>query len=203
MAPNLSKRPAGTIRTFIAIELPAPIRAALASIGDQLSGHAGVLKLVAPDLLHLTVRFLGGVPPERIAAVEQAAQEAAAGFPPFRLQLGPVGSFGGSAPRVVWVGLRRDAGTEALHRLFGRLEDALYAHGFERERRPLSAHLTLARVREEAPRPLVRALGETVARLAAGPPPSGSFEVEALTVMRSDLSPQGPRYTPLAHAPLG
>jgi 2'-5' RNA ligase len=202
MAPNLSKPPAGSIRSFVAIELPVEIRAALAAVEDGLREHASILKLVAPELLHLTVRFLGQLPADRIGAVEEATRTATESYPPFRLRLAMVGSFGGAAPRVVWVGLEQDGGVQALQTLYGRLEDALRARGFERERRPLSAHLTVARVREDAPRALARSVGETVARLAARELPSGSFEVDALTVMRSDLSPRGPRYTPLARVPL-
>jgi len=203
MAPNLSKDQAGSIRTFVAIELPTPILTTVAAVQEKLRVHAGALKIVAPDLLHLTVRFLGEVQPSQITAVEGATRRAAMACLPFRLTLSSVGSFGGSAPRVVWVGLEHDAGLGALLRLHRGLEEELAAAGFERDRRPLAPHLTIARVRDAVPRPEARALGDTIAGLAGGTPPSGSFEVMELTVMRSDLSPRGPRYTPLAHTRLG
>lgn len=202
MAPNLSKQQTGNIRTFVAIELPASIRATVAEVEDALRAHARVLKLVAPDLLHLTVRFLGPVPPARIAVVTDACRRAAAGVTPLSLTLTNVGSFGGAAPRVVWVGLRQDAGVESLLRLHRALEEELGAAGFGRDSRPLSPHLTIARVRDTAPRSEVLAVGQTVRRLAAGPQLHGTFEACELTVMRSDLGPAGPRYTPVAHARL-
>lgn len=202
MAPNLSKGGTGTVRTFVAIELPEPVRATLAWVEERLREHARILKLVAPELIHLTVRFLGAVPIDRLSAVEEAVRAAAGEERCFRLHLATVGAFGGATPRVVWVGLADDRGVEVLQRLYRRLEDGLDVHGFERERRPLSPHLTVARVRDGAPHAEARALGKTVTRLKAELSPSGSFEVTALTVMRSDLGPTGPRYTPLARAPL-
>jgi 2'-5' RNA ligase len=202
MAPNLSKAGFQGIRTFVAIELPDPVRAVLTGVEDRLSEHAAALKIVAPELLHLTMRFLGGLSGERVTAVQEAARSAASGQAPFRLHLSSVGAFGGRMPRVVWVGIREDGGLAALRALFTRLEDELHVRGFDRERRALSPHLTLARVRERATREDIRSLGETVMRLAAGPPLAGSFEVRELTVMRSDLGPRGPRYTPLSRARL-
>jgi 2'-5' RNA ligase len=193
------------VRTFIAVELPERIRTRLASLQAELSAHAALLKIVNPRLMHLTVRFLGPVPAGRLEAVERACSGACAGLQRFGLSLAGVGSFPerASVPRVIWVGLERDVGYASLGVLFDRLESRLESAGFERERRAFTAHLTLARLRDGASRDDACPLADTLRALKQREFVRDSFEVDALTIMRSDPSPLGPRYTPLARIPLG
>lgn len=204
MAPNLSKSEESA-RVFLAIELPPDVKSVLADLQDRLSSHAGSLKLVAPDLIHLTVRFLGMLATAEIALVVEGAHEATSRIEPFTVSLAGVGTFpgGGAAPRVIWVGVSNDGGSQTLLRLFAALEDSLSSRSFARDTRPLSPHLTLARLRDGAAPRDARMVGETVAAIGKGDTAYGSFEVQVLTVMRSDRGPHGPRYTPLARVPLG
>jgi RNA 2',3'-cyclic 3'-phosphodiesterase len=96
-------------------------------------------------------------------------------------------------PRVLWAGVAE--GAEAAGVLAGRIDAALTPLGFDRERRPFSAHVTLGRVR--TPRAQPRLAGA----LAVGGP-AGRQRVTHVSLMRSDLSPRGARYTELAALPL-
>jgi RNA 2',3'-cyclic 3'-phosphodiesterase len=155
------------------------------------------------EALHVTVRFLGAVPPSRLPDVEEAAQAAVRGFEPFSLDLDRVGTFPGGRgiPRVIWLGLERNLGYITLSRLSVRLEEELDARGFAQETREFAPHLTLARVRDGRPWTEYDGLREAVDLLETSFD-SRSFLVAALTVFRSDLEPGGPRYTALARPPL-
>jgi 2'-5' RNA ligase len=150
---------------------------------------------VAPDNLHLTLKFLGGVDAERLEAVATALTAAAAGSTVFDLVVRGLGAFPSpTRPRVLWAGV--DEGRAAAATLARGVDDALAALGFEREARAFAPHVTLGRVR--VPRPAPR-LAEA---LAAG----GHFgrqPVASVALMRSDLSSRGARYSELATAPLG
>ena len=151
---------------------------------------------VAPPNLHLTLKFLGELPPEALEQVKEALPEAVAGATPFSLHFYGLGAFPGMVrPRVLWVGV--DEGGQAAQALQARVQAALTRRGFAREERPFSAHLTLGRVRE--PRGLAQ-LQQAMARDARMD--FGRLEVRALSLMRSDLSPAGSRYTELANFPL-
>jgi len=101
-----------------------------------------------------------------------------------------------SRPRVVWAGLA--GGHEPLAAVAGRVEDELEPLGFEREHRPFSPHVTLGRVREPRLDPrLEAAIREGAAERF------GVVRVERLSLMRSDLSPRGARYTELSPHALG
>jgi 2'-5' RNA ligase len=172
------------MRLFVALDLPAPARAALAAWADA-AAPAGVRR-VAQDNLHVTLAFLGSRD-ERGAATAGALLDAAARpLQPLRtagsLWLPP------RRPGVLTVALAADAGLSALQvALVAALRDAV---GFEPERRPFRPHVTVGRV----PR------GTRIdARAALEPaPPQLAFAPAALTLYRSHTGAGGARYEPLA-----
>jgi len=149
---------------------------------------------VGRDNAHLTLKFLGGVDAARLDAVAEALNGAAAGAGPFDLGVGGLGAFPSPArARVLWAGV--DEGAAEAAALAGRVDEALAPLGFAREAREFSAHVTLGRVRTPRSNP-------GVAAALGGAGPFGRQRVDRLALMRSELSPRGPRYTELAAAPL-
>lgn len=152
---------------------------------------------VAPGNLHLTLKFLGQLERERLTRVAAALADVAAGAGPFELAVRGLGAFPTpTRPRVIWVGT--DTGGAEAATLAERIDAALAPIGFVPESRRFTAHVTLGRVREPRRDPALTAavaVGEGLG--------FGSFRVESVALMRSDLSPQGARYTPLGSWPLG
>jgi 2'-5' RNA ligase len=180
------------IRSFIAVELPREIKLMLARIQDELKsrGRAPV-KWVDPDIIHLTLKFLGNIPVDTIDNLTAAIREACRGVPPFRVEVGGLGVF--PNPRrvqVVWVGLAGDI--ENLAQLQKRIDSALVPLGFTPESRPFTPHLTLARVRDRAAPAQKQELGRIVA--AARFEDVESLRVDAVHLMKSQLTPEGPVY---------
>jgi 2'-5' RNA ligase len=205
MSIDLSKQSGSEkVRTFLAIPLPEAEKSKFGAVQRAFDAERNSLKWVAPELLHITVKFLGGVAATRLQLVEAAAAIAAGAVSPFALTIAGLGAFPNElSPRVLWAGLQDDAGLTALHRLFDQVEVALAAQGFGREERRFSPHITLARARDTATPMERRAVGDRLAVVRGRISVSGRFEVRELIVMRSDLSRNGPVYTPLAIAPLG
>jgi RNA 2',3'-cyclic 3'-phosphodiesterase len=191
------------MRLFTAVELDTAVReaAALATaqIRDAVQRAAPRLtaRWVPAEHLHLTVRFLGDVRGERAESVISALGTPL-DLPAFDLTLAGCGVFPRSGPpRVLWIGVSDGhRGMADLHVATGARLTPL---GFEAERRPYTAHLTIARVKETG-RVTAGMLG---ARLSAVPADCGSFRVSALTLFRSRLSPRGAVYEPLLRVPLG
>lgn len=185
------------IRTFIAFELPADVVQLAAELQHLLQAERLNLRWVRPGNIHLTLKFLGDIPPDKVDGVAVAMQTAARGVPPLALTVAGMGVFPNARrPRVLWVGLGGQ--TDGLHQLQARLEAQLAPLGFEPERRPFKAHLTLARInRMLDDRHMVRVI-ERAGRFA-----SRSFRASELVLFQSDLRPQGAIYSPLARAPLG
>jgi 2'-5' RNA ligase len=185
------------VRTFIAVEIPPVAQAVLAAVQEALRTVRGTrdsVKWVRPEIVHVTLKFLGDVPASRIEAVGDAVARACACVPTFTLYLSGVGAYPNTRrPRVVWVGL--GGKLDVLAHLQHMVEQELAEQGFPPEERKFTPHLTLGRVRRGTDREVARALGEAVVGLRIED--SEPFLVEAVQVMRSDLRPSGPIYTPL------
>ncbi len=188
-----------TIRTFIAIELTAPI---LASLGDlqsrmQRDLPPKLLRWVRPEGIHLTLVFLGDIPVEQVDPIAEALTEACAGHSPFTVSVAGMGCFPNvRRPRVAWVGVEEPSG--ALARLQHDIEQALVPLGFRPEARAFSPHLTLGRVKGGG-RQALEALGAYVERAKVH---IGAMKVQAVHLIRSDLRPSGAVYTELTVVPL-
>lgn len=194
--------PEERLRLFVAVPLPADVKAALQALTRDLMRLAGPsdVRWVGAEAMHVTLKFLGEVLASRVEAIAAAVAEAAGGAAPFTLRFNRLGAFPSpTRPRVIWVGMEGD--TEALLALQQRAERALVRLGFAPESRPFAAHVTLGRVREVA---APAALGPLTALLAAGHPVSvPAAEVVEVVLFRSVLSRAGAVYTRLAVAGLG
>ncbi len=190
------------IRAFIAIELPIEIKDALAAAQHELqradAGAARGVRWVAPGSIHLTLKFLGDTPTDKVEAIRQAIVQAAGNMAPIALRLGGVGCFPNPRqPRVLWVGLEGDLA--ALSRLQAAIESTVSPLGFPSEKRPFSPHLTLGRVRDDATPDHRRRLAAAISTLR---PSTAHFTATAVSLMRSDLRPEGAVYTRLAEVEL-
>lgn len=188
------------IRTFVAIELTPDLERAARDLQAQLRQRlpCPALRWVQPQGIHLTLKFLGDVPPSRLPAIQSALAGVAAQHAPFNLAARDLGVFPSpSRPNVLWVGLVGDL--PHLHRLRDAVETAIAPLGYPTESRPFHPHLTLARIKDATPADVQR-----VRDLLQQPPAAdlGALPAAAVHLMRSDLSPQGARYTALAMYPL-
>jgi len=188
------------VRSFIAIELPADVRAGLASIEEKLKVRRhSFVKWADPQSIHLTLKFLGSVSGETIPEIVEAMSLVAQPVSPFTLQIGGTGAFPNwQRPQIVWVGVGGEMGR--LTTLQRELEAALSPLGFPPESRPFSPHLTLGRLRERVtPEDRQRfGLWAQSVKFEA----SLSFEVNAVRLMKSQLAPSGPIYSELASVKL-
>ena len=180
-----------SLRLFIAIELPAEVRAALAAAQRSLQSRGRGLRWVDPDGAHLTLKFLGETAADRVEAITTALATAAAAAHPFTLHTAGLGAFPGTkAPRVVWLGVSGEL--DRLRRLASDVERLVAPLGFPSEARGFSPHLTLARTARDLTGAERAALGVAVAESVA--PASVAWQVTAVSLMRSTLGPGGARY---------
>lgn len=196
------------IRTFVAIELDEEIRKAIAGtqrqvqeqLMKQLRHTASDVRVqwVRPDSIHLTLKFLGDIDEARVEDIRAALLSAVGTQSRLTVEVGGLGVFPDlRLPRVLWVGLSGQV--DALMRVAAEVEAALTGVGFPPESRPLSPHLTLARIKERS-----REVGKGLAEsgLMTQPFRVGSLAVHAVCLMKSDLKPSGAVYSRLVEVPL-
>ena len=180
------------IRTFIAVRLPAEVRRRLMSIEERLMESRADVKWVPEENFHITLKFLGPVEHERIAAVCEAVECAVTGVRPFEMTFAGVGAFPRpSSPRVVWVGTT--SGADEMKSLAGRIENAMEVLGFPKEDRPFSGHVTLGRVRSPRATEKLRDCIESLRDERAG-----KVQVDGVSVMKSELFRSGSEYSSIA-----
>lgn len=184
------------MRCFIAIDIGESIRKSLAKLQDELrrktATHKGDVKWVDPNAMHLTLKFLGEIKAEQSVEVCKAAQDVAGKHRSFELEVEEVGHFGGTSARVLWVGAGQSC--NPLVQLHEDLEQQLESAGWPREGREFSAHLTLCRVRNAKAGTMLVQTIQPYKDLKLG-----SMPVDSLCVYQSELTPQGPIYTPLGN----
>lgn len=189
------------LRTFIAVDLPEPLRIRLGQEIGRLSPllEGGLVRWMNPKGIHLTLKFLGDVDPGGIEGLAEALRSVASGRAAFRANAVGVGCFPSTRrPRVLWVGVQEPSG--ALSALQGSLEAALSPLGYPREDREYNPHLTLGRVRREARPDEAAKVGAVVSKETQTL--LGEIPVGEIILFRSELKPSGAVYTPLAAAVL-
>jgi len=181
------------LRIFFAVEIGDAARRAARAVAERLAAAPGgdAVRWVRPESYHVTLRFVGATPRDRIAGLVAAAQRAARAIAPFELRLGALAGFPSRRPRAVVLDV---APHEAIVALAREVERAVVEAGFAPEERAFHPHLTLGRVRER---------GVPFVAPAEAPVDAASFAVDSFVLFQSALATTGAQYTPLERISLG
>lgn len=171
------------IRTFIAVELPDPMKKAVEALQHEIDFKG--LKLVEPDLVHVTLKFLGDIPEAQVEPIAKALSRI--NCAPFSARIAGVGVFPNpSYLKVVWLGAHGN-----FDHLHTEVESALKNLGFKPDRGKFTGHATLARVKY---------LDENTKTQLAGALAKlqdidlGEYRVDTIAFKKSTLTPKGPIY---------
>ncbi len=176
------------MRLFVALNLPAPVRAALWAATARLRDLELPVKWVSGEGVHLTLKFLGDVADEREPELAAALTSAAAGARSLSLALGGFGVFPDfRRPRVVWVGIAAEPGLEILQH---RVEQEFAPLGFPTEARPFRPHVTLGRAARDARPVAFTGLEAALGRLEF----AETALVSAVDLVQSTLQSEGAVY---------
>lgn len=174
------------MRLFISIDLDATQKLHTAQAPfEPVSG----VRVVDPEQVHFTLKFLGETDDRRREILETALTEAveAAGVSPFEAEVGGYGAFPSTDYiSVIWVGVRE--GTERFHRLHEAIEQRTVDLGFDPADHSFTPHATIARMDHAAEKERVQTIiDERV-------PDLGTTHVDTVQLTKSDLTPDGPEY---------
>ena len=179
-----------SIRSFLAFDIESDTVLNRLATAQKLLVQTGAdLKLVAPQNIHITVRFLGNITPAMVEKIFEEMKKVQ--FAPFNVQIKSLGAFPDLRySRVVWAGITE--GADQLKSVFSQLEPRLRGLGFTPDHKGFSPHLTIARVKS----------GRNKAQLAEFVTENanydfGAIKAECLRLKKSDLTPKGPIYSTL------
>jgi RNA 2',3'-cyclic 3'-phosphodiesterase len=194
------------MRIFIGIDLDVEVRARIERFLEGVQGFAPEARWVRPESLHITLKFIGEQPAERVEAITARLQRVDCSA--FEIRSAGYGFFPtAKAPRVFWIGIQ--AGSR-LAELAKAIDAATAELGIPREDRAYSPHLTLARGGGKSGSPKWRegdgpnaTFAVLEKRLAAlGELDFGTMMAREFILYQSQLSPGGSKYTKLQRFPL-
>ena len=179
-----------SIRSFLAFDIENDtVLNRLAAAQRQLLQTGADVKLVEPQNIHITIRFLGNITPAMVEKIFDEMKQIQ--FTPFTVQIKGLGAFPNPRyPRVVWAGITQ--GAEQLKNIFSQLEPKLRGLGFTPDTRGFSPHLTIARVRSGRNK---QQLAEFLTKKANYE--IGTVDARCLRLKKSALTPRGPIYSTL------
>jgi RNA 2',3'-cyclic 3'-phosphodiesterase len=181
------------MRLFVALSISASVRENLSSLLDELRRADSRPRWVNPTNLHVTLKFIGHVPDENLSNINSALCKVR-GPAALTLHFRGVGFFPDERrPTVVWVGVQAPAELAALAAC---IDESLAGWGIQRETRPFSPHLALARFKETRLTEALRALLQRSNNRSFGEQLSTEFHL-----MESKPKPTGAEYTTLRSFP--
>jgi 2'-5' RNA ligase len=175
------------MRVFIAIEIPNEIRKALGDVQRALRPLTSNAKWVAPESIHITLKFVGETPEKRLEDIDTALTGLS--WKPFTITVHGVGFFPGTrSPRVFWAGME----APTMEGLSEQLDTRMERLGFEKEKRAFRPHITLARAKNTR---IDASLVSAAAKYEDHD--FGSFAVDRVFLFKSTLKPSGAVYEKL------
>ena len=190
------------LRTFIAVEIPLEIRQGVQHATSNLRRDTGsLIRWVALENMHLTLKFLGDIPSENVEVLTQMIHAEADSFDCFDIYLTGINSFPSpERPRVIYIGIQAPAALEAFQR---RLESATRRLGYNANAnggRAFAPHLTIGRVRQNIRPDDLQKIRRALEGSKIDSP--GTARVNSVHLYKSDLKPTGAVYTKLFSAHL-
>ena len=179
------------MRLFVAVPFPLTVKNELGKLIDDWRRERDKVGWVKKENLHLTLKFLGETPAEKLEPLKAGLSSSLSGLTAFSLSLSGAGAFPNlNRARVIWIGVSE--GQEKLANLAEKVEEATLPLGFPSEKRGFSAHLTIGRVKDSGPsEPLL-------AKVRACTFEAQGIIVSEVVLCQSELAPGGAIYTPLA-----
>ncbi len=173
-------------RGFIAVDIDKNPK--IYNILEELDKTGANLKIVKPEKIHITLKFLGDTDEAKTEDIETVIKEVVKETKPFKIKLEDLGVFPNeNYIKVIWIGIKN---SEKLKKIAEEIDQKLTQHGFKKNKRGFSAHLTIARVKSAKNKKQIQDLlkkykGEVF----------GEANIDSVKLMKSELTPKGPIYT--------
>jgi 2'-5' RNA ligase len=175
-------------RGFIAIDIePFP---KLVQFENEIRNTGANVKLVEPENVHITLKFLGDTDEGYINQIGEIIKDAVKETDSFEIQLKGAGVFPNqNYIKVMWIGIKNGV---QIGKIASKIDEQISGLGFKKEKRDFSAHLTIARVRSAKNKEKILQIIEKYRDMEFG-----NFKVNYIKLKKSELTSKGPIYTTL------
>jgi 2'-5' RNA ligase len=175
-------------RGFIALDIE-PFQK-LIQLENEIKNTGANVKLVEPENVHITLKFLGETDEALIEKIEEIMKSSVKDIDPFNIKFIGSGVFPNqNYIRVIWIGIEN---IEKLSKIAKKIDEQTSNLGFEKEKRGFSAHLTIARVKSAKNKDKLLQIIDKYKNIEFG-----IFNISQIKLKKSELTPKGPIYTTL------
>jgi 2'-5' RNA ligase len=182
-----------SLRTFIAVEV-GPLDEIL-KFEQDIRTSGGAVKLVEPENIHITLKFLGNTDEELVNDIVEILRECCSGIKSFKLRLKGAGVFPNlNYIKILWIGLQN---YEPLEIIAKNLDSKLNKLGFKSEKRAFRPHITVGRVKSRKNKSAIKELV-----LNNKDRDFGELNINSVLLKKSVLDSTGPTYYTLGTAEL-
>jgi 2'-5' RNA ligase len=178
-----------TFRGFIAVEVPVTDQ--IKNFQHDINQTEANVKLVEPENIHITLKFLGDIPVNQIDMIESIMHDAVFSVKKHKITLESTGVFPNeNFIKVIWIGIK---GTDQLSMIADVLNQKCTKIGVKKDKRGFSAHLTIGRMKsargKEQIVDILRSYEDTL---------FAEIPVDSIHLKKSTLTPDGPIYETLS-----
>lgn len=175
-------------RGFIAIDIDSFPK--LVEFERDIKNSGANVKLVEPENIHLTLKFLGDTDESLIDRIEEIMRESVKEIEPFTIKLKSAGVFPNERYiKVIWIGIENG---EIIGKIASKIDEKISDLGFEKEKRRFSVHLTIARVKSAKNKEKLIQMIEKYRDVEFA-----NITVDSIKLKKSELTQKGPIYTTL------
>ncbi|MFH0830113.1 MAG: RNA 2',3'-cyclic phosphodiesterase [Candidatus Aenigmatarchaeota archaeon] len=179
------------MRAFIAVLVSEGLKTRIEKVQESIDLLDIDVKLVEPENLHYNLKFLGELNEDDVNRVKTVLDRVVPQYRAFDLHVTGLGAFPQlTYAKVVWLGAKE--GANQLSAIAESVELALSDAGFGAEERPFTPHLTLARINGGQQKTELIALLKDKSDVDIG-----TVRVHEVVLFKSELTPNGPVYTPM------
>ena len=176
------------MRCFIAVDID--VFPKLLEFEKEIKETGANVKLVEPENVHITLKFLGDTNESQIDEIDKIMKDAVKEIDPFNIQLKGAGVFPNqNYIKVIWMGIKQG---EPIGVIASKIDEQLSKIGFKKEKRGFSPHLTIARVKSAKGKDEILHVIEKYRDVQFV-----DIRVDSIKLKKSDLTPKGPIYTTL------
>lgn len=181
------------MRTFIGIRISEEVKKNIYDVAQKVSLKLREARVVPPENLHITLKFLGEVEESRLEVIKDILGNICNGFKPLKLQIKGLGVFpNGKEVRVLWAGV--DSGG-FLKSLNIEIEEEFKKLGFPKEKR-FKEHITISRFKSAPNLSVLQNLIDKYSDYSFG-----NMSVKNVEFIQSILTGSSPVYKVLFEAP--
>jgi len=175
-------------RGFIAIDIPSFPK--LLEFENEIRNIDADIKLVEPKNIHITLKFLGDTQEDQIEKIQEIIKESVKGIQPFEIKFSNTGVFPNqNYMKVIWIGIQN---VDPIIKIANSINEKITILGFEKDKRPFSAHLTIGRVKTAKNKEKIKQILNKYQKIDFF-----SYNVESIKLKKSVLTQKGPIYSDL------